>query len=380
MAQGEGNFWYFGYNAGLDFNTNPPTPLTNGALNTNEGCAAVSDKNGNLLFYTDGRFVYDKNHNLMPNGAGLMGHPSSTQSAIIVPRPGTYNYALKRFDRYFIFTIDVNNGSNGVRYSEVDMTLNGGLGDVLTANKNTWLFGTTTTEKIAALKHSNDCDYWVVGKPVGNTDFYAYLVTSSGVNTTPVISSPGPSTTLNFGYMKASPDNKLIAMAHGNNGILVCDFDNTNGILTRKFDDNLPNADYGIEFSPNSQLLYAAAIGGSGDPNIYQYDLTAPNNPAFQASRTIVGTTTNTNGANYLIGALQLAPNGKIYVALPGKTFLGVINNPDVPGTGCNYTDMAQSLGGRSHFLGLPTFPSTFNVPPNKIISKTNPRCQNDSI
>lgn len=80
MAQGEGNFWYFGYNAGLDFNTNPPTPLTNGALNTAEGCAAVSDKNGNLLFYTDGSFVYDKNHNLMPNGAGLMGHPSSTQS------------------------------------------------------------------------------------------------------------------------------------------------------------------------------------------------------------------------------------------------------------------------------------------------------------
>ena len=53
-AQGEANIWYFGNNAGLDFNTNPPTPLTNGALNTSEGCASVADKNGALVFYTDG--------------------------------------------------------------------------------------------------------------------------------------------------------------------------------------------------------------------------------------------------------------------------------------------------------------------------------------
>ena len=90
-SQNEGNNWYFGNKAGLSFNTDPPTPLTNGQLSTGEGCAAVSDLNGNLLFYTDGIYVYNKMHNVMPNGSGLMGDPSSTQSAIIVPQPGTYN-------------------------------------------------------------------------------------------------------------------------------------------------------------------------------------------------------------------------------------------------------------------------------------------------
>ena len=27
FAQGEANIWYFGVNAGLNFNSNPPTPL-----------------------------------------------------------------------------------------------------------------------------------------------------------------------------------------------------------------------------------------------------------------------------------------------------------------------------------------------------------------
>ena len=84
----QGNNWYFGEYAGLSFNTTPPTALTNGQLNTSEGCASISDKNGNILFYTDGMFVYDRTHTVMPNGSGLMGNISSFNSAIIVPKPG----------------------------------------------------------------------------------------------------------------------------------------------------------------------------------------------------------------------------------------------------------------------------------------------------
>ena len=58
----EGNIWYFGEYAGLDFNSGSPVALTNGQLNTNEGCATISDNNGNLLFYTDGMTVYNKSH------------------------------------------------------------------------------------------------------------------------------------------------------------------------------------------------------------------------------------------------------------------------------------------------------------------------------
>lgn len=98
LSQGEGNNWYFGQYAGLSFSTNPPTILTNGRLTTGEGCSSVSGKDGSLVFYTDGSFVWDANHNLMPNGSGLLGNPSSTQSAVVCPKPGTYNYTSQRYD------------------------------------------------------------------------------------------------------------------------------------------------------------------------------------------------------------------------------------------------------------------------------------------
>eukprot|EP01035_Chromulina_nebulosa_P055523 gene55523-76076_t len=84
QAQKENNIWYFGNNCGLDFSTTPPTALTNGKINTNEGCSSVSDAQGNLLFYTDGLTVWNKNHAVMDNGTGLKGNSSSTQSSVVV--------------------------------------------------------------------------------------------------------------------------------------------------------------------------------------------------------------------------------------------------------------------------------------------------------
>tara|TARA_R110000868_G_scaffold131418_2_gene341459 strand:+ start:12265 stop:12708 length:444 start_codon:yes stop_codon:yes gene_type:complete len=98
FAQGEANIWYFGNHAGLNFNSGSPVVLADGQLNTREGCSTISNAAGQLLFYTDGIKVWNKNHQLMPNGIDLMGDPSSTQSAIIVPKPGNP-------DVYYIFTV-----------------------------------------------------------------------------------------------------------------------------------------------------------------------------------------------------------------------------------------------------------------------------------
>ena len=130
-AQKQANFWYFGTHAGLNFSMGPPAPLTNGALDTWEGCSSISTAAGALEFYTDGTYVYNRNHTQMPNGSGLFGHSSSTQSGIIVPKPGSTT-------QYYIFTVDAaDNGlAHGLCYSLVDMTLNDGLGDVVTTEKN----------------------------------------------------------------------------------------------------------------------------------------------------------------------------------------------------------------------------------------------------
>src|SRR6056297_1634497 len=80
-AQQEAANWYFGVGAGLSFPgpNDDPVSLNNGRLQTLEGSASISDRNGNLLFYTDGTVVYDRNHNIMQNGNDLKGDISSTQ-------------------------------------------------------------------------------------------------------------------------------------------------------------------------------------------------------------------------------------------------------------------------------------------------------------
>ena len=380
----EGNIWHFGKNAGLDFNTTPPTPIT-GSINTAEGCAAISDKNGNLLFSTDGSNVYDKLGSVMPNGSGLLGNPSSTQAAVIVPKPGSYVSSQSRPSSFYVFTVDYNFGTNGIRYSEINMNLNGGLGDVLIVNKNTHIIDTTTTEKIAIAKHANDCDYWVICKPVNTNDFHSYLVSSTGVSPSPVISSPGPNIPASLGYISVSPDNSMISLVSTNPKVLyVYDFDDNTGMLSTKFFENDPtgNRPYGVEFSPNSRYIYITGFNTPINNNIYQYDLTTSNNAAFIASKTIAGTTTNSGSANRTLGALKLGPDNKIYVALPDTSRLGVINNPNNPGLTCNYVDYQQALTNKS-VLGLTTFPNFHVVPkPNiedSVYSGSN-HCVNDTI
>lgn len=387
LSQGEGNNWYFGNYAGLTFNTSPPSVLTNGLLRTSEGCASVSSKDGALVFYTDGSTVYDANHNIMPNGTGLFGNNSSTQSSVVCPKPGTYNYGLRRFDNYYIVTIDVAGGSRGVRYTEVDMTQNGGLGAIVTTRKNVHLFGTTTIEGANVVKHSNGCDYWIIGKEVGNNTFKVYLITSAGVSTTPVISNQGAVSTATWGSIKVSPNNKLVSFNSNAVGTQIFDFNNSTGALTLKFSD--PQLSYSSEFSPDNNVLYVTHLPS---PNIWQYDLTAANNTGFLASKLVVGVTANTGGGYKMCG-VQLAPDGKIYCSLTAQTRLGAIENPNILGMGCIYNDNAVSIAGINisnginmfTILGLPAFPAFF-IFPNEVqyesanYSVNQYFCNSDSI
>ena len=98
FSQNEFSKWYFGSYAGLDFSTSPPTILTNGALNTPEGCATVCDNTGSLLFYTDGTAIWNSTHTIMANGGPLFGNLSTTQSALIAKQPGTNSCLLYTSD------------------------------------------------------------------------------------------------------------------------------------------------------------------------------------------------------------------------------------------------------------------------------------------
>ncbi|NLP56587.1 T9SS type B sorting domain-containing protein [Lutibacter sp. B1] len=380
FAQGEANYWFFGENAGLDFNTNPPTAIT-GSLNTKEGCSSFSDKDGNLLFYSDGTTVWNKNHKVMPNGTGLKGNASSTQSAMIIPRPESST-------EFYLFTVGaaINGGRYGFYYYTIDITKDGGLGDIvdgpidLTEGRaDDW------TEKVAAII-GNECNtYWVISYV--ENEFYAYKVTKNGVAATPVKSTVNYSTYDRRGYLKVSPDGTKIVIAHSANyngidkipgAVILYDFNDSTGIITNP--QTLPlntqgNYPYGIEFSPNSKKLYVNASNDYynleyleyNNPNnhfstLFQFDISSPILADIITSRVII------DSQNLFRGGLQLAPDGKIYRALSktydiGIPYLGVIESPNKDGVACNYKHKAISLGDNNSTQGLPPFIASLLLP-----------------
>jgi hypothetical protein len=366
--------WYFGLNAGITFNSGSPVALTNGSLVTTEGCASISGPTGNLLFYTDGVTVWNNTHSVMSNGTGLMGHASSTQSAIIIQNPTISNI-------YYIFTTTADVGVNGVRYSEVNMNLAAGLG-AITAVKNV-LLQTPSCEKLTAVRHCNNRDIWVVTHDWNSNGFRTWLVTTTGVSPIPVVSNSGVVVNgisqSSFGQLKVNLDgNKLLAAYYGNtsggvNRFEVYDFNNSTGVVSNNLLLASETGIYGCEFSPNGRIVY----GGTNQGRLIQYNLCAGNTAAIQASRYVIG------DLGPFIGSIQLGPDGKIYVSR-STTSLSVINNPNIVGVGCGFVNAAISLAGRTSRMGLPNFVSFYVQPqyilPDPIISCTVVSFQSPSI
>jgi len=331
LSQNEAAIWYFGENAGLDFNSGTPVVLTDGELNTLEGCSTISDSSGNLLFYTDGVTVWDRNHNIMPNGTGLLGNTSTTQAAIIVPRPNSLN-------QYYIFTVDQRNGFfsalsvDGINYSTVDLTLNGGFGDIVSSEKNVPLVN-QAYEKITAVQHADNNSFWII--TFIQDRFLSWRVTATGVNTTPVISNVSFADD-SRGYLKISPDGTKIACANfgpaPDTSLMLYDFNTTTGAVSNEVQLALEDPDdipYGVEFSTQSQKLYVTTCKLNVTVHIppsklFQFNMLSADIPA---SRVLIHTS-NVNTR----GAVQLAIDGKIYRALSedvqiGTPFLGIIND-----------------------------------------------------
>jgi hypothetical protein len=346
-AQMEYHNWFFGDHTGLDFTSGSPTVISNTGMYAPEGCSSISSANGTPLFYSNGVDVWNINHNIMPNGSGLTGCTSSTQSAFIIPNPTSTNI-------YYLFTNDCveNSGSSGFSFSVIDMSLDGGLGDVTI--KNTQLFS-PSSEKVAAVCADEGKNVWMITHGIGSAEFYSHLVTGSGVYSTPVVSNAGnPINTLTNGQgtLKASPDGTLLGMTRrsiqASTGFDLLHFDHITGTVSTYMSIPIASNQYDCEFSPNSNLLYMAT-----EDTMYQYNLLAGTPTAIINSKIAIGTSTNTGRYH----GIQLAPDGKIYTReLPGGPvpYLTVINNPDVIGVGCNYVTNGLSLNGNFCLNGLP--------------------------
>jgi len=306
----------------------------------------------------------------MPNGIGLAGDYSSTNSGLIVPVPGNPN-------RYYIFTTDesgYNSGSSsGLSYSMVDLCLNGGYGDVVEATKNTLLFP-KASEPLAAVKHANGIDYWLVSRELNYNRFHAYRVTREGLSSTPVITRIGSYLGVEdaAAQMKISPDGTKLAQAASIGAFVeVFNFDASTGTLSDfvrippQFVPPIlvPMEPYGLEFSPDGTKLY---VSGDFGQLILQYDLSLPTQELIVNSKKYIYTD---NERETSVLGMQLGPNGKLYAAVNHITGprLAVINKPNIAGWECDFEpNVMQWLMSRDTLsrtrgmVGLPGFVSSY--------------------
>lgn len=314
-------------------------------MTAKSGCSVICDKDGNLQFYTNGQKVWNRQHNIMPNGDGIAGNSIVNQNSVIIPKTNDEHI-------YYLFTVD----TSGFAYSEIDMQLQNGLGDVVVKNN---FITDNVAEKITAVNHCNSEYSWVIIHKRETTEFLSYMVSDTGgVSLNPVISEAGSKIKADIGYLKASPSGDIIGSPVNSSNIFLelFDFDNLTGIISNpvKIHKNDNSYAYGIEFSGNGKMLYVSAGGESY--RLIQYDLTLNTETEINNSATIIAT-----GNIY---ALQIGIDGKIYIAVVNEPYLSLINYPNFKGLDCGFEEKKIYLNGKNCLMGLPDFnQSYFNNP-----------------
>ncbi len=364
--------WCFGWRAALDFSSGQPVADTTRNLESIEGSSCISDTSGNLLFYSNGETVWNRNNDTMPNSGGLLGFQSGEQSSLIVPKPESNSL-------YYLFTSGSGFLNYPFSYSIIDMNLDGGLGDV-TSSKNIILFN-DGTEGLGGTTHCNAKDYWILGRQrhTDTLQFFAYLLDSTGLSD-PVISTfyiHSPSWN-SFGFITFSQDGSLMSFSSFGNPLCVFNFDTQSGLLT--FSDSISaNTNeqlYSNALSPDRTKIYITSWTPGNNCYLTQFDLTAANITASRINLDSVDFSNGSPNGYGFIGQLQLAPDQRIYVSRWKQTpppvnpntewsldSLDVIHNPNAAGITCNFQQNWVYLKHRPTELGLPNFISNFTSP-----------------
>jgi gliding motility-associated-like protein len=327
----------------------------------------------------------------MPNGSNLLGgfYNSCTQGALIVPFP-------EDNQRYYLFTLEELEAlsfspvvDNGLRYSVVDMALNGGLGDVQVATINTPL-ANDLTEKLIVIRSTEIQGFWVIAHKKNANEFLAWKIDACGVSAQPVVSTVGSifasvpigATEAWSGAMDASPDGNRIGMpVDWSDRIEFFDFNKTTGVVSNPLtvnvtDDSSPGflRKYGACFSPDGSKFYYTNIN-----SVYQLNLSTFTSAAIASSSTLIYSPI-LEPIVYPCLQIEQAPNNKLYVAIGNAERLDEISSPNSLGLGCDYVTNAVSFGPATCQLGLPAQVPLGGFAANSIIAFLPDSCLQSSI
>lgn len=297
-----GNVWYFGYRAGIDFNGPTPQPLTGVNMDSYEGCAIYCNDQGLPVFYTNGGgspasndvngyregLIWNRDQIAVYNMRDTAGGGySAAQSALILPQPGAQGL-------YYVLTMDHSDSpypNRGLRYFLMDENANGGLGGAVASNVPVF---EPAVEALSATPMADGQGYWIYVAVYGTDQFATIPLTASGFGT-PIFQPFGHAADKQPVVIKIAPDSRHLACAGALYRLNAAD-----GSLD--FVASLDISNYSFSFSPSGRYLY----GEIGVGDIVRFDIDAMDIPSsieyVQQSDLS------------FIGLMQVGPDGAIYV------------------------------------------------------------------
>jgi PKD repeat protein len=344
--------------AEVNFNEIPlAITLRNTTLTMDITKTDICDRDGNLLFYTNGFSIMNRNHEVMENGAGLnpglftndwlpygqtlhqgalfLSVPDADSLYILIHPRQEY---LQQMDTYGHVT---NNWP--LHYSIIELSPQYSDGRV--TEKNVVLYeGQVTFGQMAACRHANGRDWWILVFKYFSNEYLHYLLHPGGITPYPA-DSVGVMRPSGVGQAAFSPDGTQYAKFDLTQGphLGVYDYDRCMGTLSNFRQLNYPyptGISGGLAFSPNSRYLYVFS-------NNYavQYDTYADD---IQSSVTLVAQYQEMAGVQRFSGG-QLAPDDKIYISgIPSSSYIHVIHNPNAAGAACAFEQGGLFLGAES--------------------------------
>jgi len=369
FSQQHDNIWLLGYAGGnqspndddfgisiFDFSSGELVITDNQDIEMNMADANTSfcDKDGNLLYYTNGIYIEDHSFGTMENGTDL--HEWSNigltipQGVLALPLPENEQQSiLLNVEKGYIpgWSLEV----IGLYYSIIDHSGNNGLGEVI-EKLEPLIIDTLEYGKLTATRHANGRDWWIVINESHSNRFYKILLDDTGIN---IYNNQevGIPITQGLGQAVFSPDGNYYVMFNTvdpatGQFIDIYDFDRCTGDLSnhRRIHYNENAASGGVAISPNSRYLYVSSY-----KHIYQFDLFSNDIESTQETVAIYDGYTSPLPTRFYLA--QLAPDGKIYLNYTNSdNSLHVIHNPNEQGVSC---DVEQ------HGIELPT--SNFSLP-----------------
>ncbi len=376
--------WLFGREAStvdddkgyiFDFNSNPVgIKKRDNGIGIEGQNTSISDKDGNLLFYSNGCAVLNRNGDVMPNGNYIAdttwiqklnkdcnrGYPGG-QDILILPNPNgsdTYYLVNKPF---------VCNGLNvkdsiPIWYNIIDLELDNGNGDLKEKNSVLYDGKNCLSSFLTAIPHQNGNDFWIIQPLVDDSTFITFLLTENGFEKYP------DQYTHEFfnlwrssasGTAKFNNSGTKYALYNYYDQLHIYDFDRFTGILSNHQKINVyQDIDISdirfssIEWSPNDRFIYTAS-----SLELYQVD-TWEADIERDGIRLVAewdGTNDPFSNTFYM---MALAPDCKIYMcSTSGNNSYHVIKNPDDLGEDCNFCQSCLPLPEPANFGGMPNFP-----------------------